>query len=181
MSIARLCDICGAPMKDKGDRNYYDLAILKGESPLLEGEDVCDKCMANFEATLQRFIDGKGEVLIKNQITVSADYANKMRHSTEGEKKAYEDMLAKKSVELQTVEQKTPESDNSMLPLDELKPEHNEIAANVAEANEPQRNEQPIEKVEPPKPKETLREGVVKSTVFKMPETRGRAHGSLLG
>ena len=193
MSIARLCDICGKTMKgDMGEKEFFDLSVMKGDEPLLEGEDICHECMANFEATLKNFVKAGGETLVRPQLTVKATVLNEhgkdadstkrqpkielpkpqpqkprrgeeqfeMRHSTDEEREAYEDMLEGMSVPVDVDIDKL---------MDEVR-EVEELDVQPARA----------EKVEPPKPKTELREGVVKSTVFKMPETRGRAQGSLI-
>lgn len=159
--MARLCDICGKAMKSNEEREFFDLSIMAGDTPVFEGEDVCPDCMALFDKMWESFVGGNGE-----QPADPAELERKLDEAV-SERDAARDEASRLRRRVDELEAGLHDDDIESMSRDELEAE---IERRVSEA----------EKVAPPKPKAELREGVVKSTVFKMPETRGKAQGSLL-
>lgn len=217
MSIARLCDICGKAMKSDGeDKEFFDLAVMAGDKPLFEGEDICPDCMARFEKTLSAFKENEGDPWQEaDDLKAKLDECTRKLEAETARADRAQEQLDELEAELELLAEEGDEIEPEPLPRqrasrtkepaenaasgeniasdddididsmsrDELEAEiERRVSAAIGQMNAPKQKTETVkpEKTDPPKPKGELREGVVKSTVFKMPETRGKVQGSLL-
>lgn len=53
--IASLCDRCGSPISDAGEKDYVDLVVMVDGEESLVMEDLCPRCSRQLAEVLDRF------------------------------------------------------------------------------------------------------------------------------